>query len=117
MDHLETIEVPEEDRAVIFRTLRVTKFNRTVWVVIANISATADFTKVDVAILSNLMQANVYKRQPYGIPIQPMCKFWITVYKDQLYDALKTTSNLPPPEECPPKEVLIFYYNLIFEFY
>lgn len=113
MDHMEIIKVPEADMAVDFRVLRVTKYNRTVWVLIANISLIADFTKVEVAILSNLMQANEYKRQPYGIPIQPMCKFWMTIYKDQLYDALKTTSNLPAPEGCPPKEVLIFYYNLI----
>lgn len=118
MDHLEIIEVPKEDAAVKFHVLRVTKFNRTVWVVIANISMlTDDYSTLDVAILSNLMQANEYKRQPYGIPIQPMCQFWITIYKDQLYDALKTTSNLPAPEDCPPKQVTIFYFNLNFSFY
>lgn len=110
MDHLETIEVPNEEKAVNFRVLRVTKYNRTVWVVVANLTTIAeDFTKVEVAILSNLMQANVYKRQPYGIPIQPFCKFWSTIYKDQLYEALKTTSNLPAPEECPPKEVFLYF--------
>lgn len=110
MDHLEIIDSP--DNAFDFKVLRVTKFNRTVWVIISNFTIAADdMSKVDVAILSNLMQGNEYKRQPYAIPQQPFCKFWGTTYKEQLYVALKTKSNLPEPEDCPPKVVTMFYNN------
>lgn len=114
MDHMEKIEVAPEERSIDFRVLRVTKYNRTVWVIIANISFPDDFAKVDVEILTNLMQGNEFKRQPYTIPLQPLCQFWKTIYKDQLYDALKTTSNLPAPEDCPPTEREFWIKDYVF---
>lgn len=101
MDRLEIINSPGGN-SFNFKTLRVTKFNRTIYVGKAEFEVlTKDMSKMEIAIFAQSMQGNVYKQLPYKINKQLVCKFYKNEYKTMIYDGIKDFSNLPAPDNCP----------------
>lgn len=112
MDHLEVINSPNGN-SFDFKTWRITKLNRTCYVMLGDVlQTTEDLTKVDVELIVNFMQGNVYKYSPFGVKRKPFCDFWKNDYKTLLYASEHAKySNFPEPEECPfPKVYCLYYY-------
>lgn len=103
MDHLEVINSPNGN-SFDFKIWRITKFNRTSYIMKGEVSQlTDDLTKVEIELIINIMQGNVYRYTPFGVKRKPFCEFWKNDYKSLLYspDVHKHFSNFPEPEECP----------------
>lgn len=93
MERLEIINSPGGN-SYNFTTLRVTKFNRTRYIVNAKYTEVAATTNnIEVAILTHTMQGNEYRKQPYKVNRKPFCNF----YKN----GFKNFANFPQPDDCP----------------
>lgn len=106
MDRLEIINSPGGN-SFNFTTLRVTKFNRTSYVVKAIFQQTAvSISNVEVAVFVQFMQGNEYKLQPYKVNRKPLCDFYKQEFNQIALGGMKSFSNLPEPsDDCPFKQV------------
>lgn len=112
MDQLEIINSPGGN-SVNYKTLRVTKFNRTIYVIKADFEILSkDMSKMETAVFFQYMQGNVYKLQPIKINRKPFCDLYKNEFKAVVYDGLKNFTNLPPPDECPFPKVFVKFFNL-----
>lgn len=100
MDHIDILDSPSGNSAN-FTTLRVTKYNRTVYIAKAEFEVNTDMKNMEVAVFVQFMQGNEYKLQPYKVNRKPFCEFYQNEFKTLVLAGLKPYSNLPEPENCP----------------
>lgn len=113
MDHLDIIKSPGGN-CFNFTTLRITKFNRTSYIVKANFVQVADsMNDISVELVTYLEQGNEYKLQPYKILRKPLCDAYKNEFLTYMYFGIKSFSNLPEPSQCPWPKV----YEPIFSSY
>lgn len=108
MDHLEVVNSPNKN-TFDFKTWRITKHNRTSYIMIGDfLQLTNDMTKVEVEVIINMLQGNVYRYTPFGVKRKPFCDFWKNDYKSIFYspEMNQNFSNFPSPDECPPPTVI-----------
>lgn len=108
MDHLEVIKSPNVN-TFEFQTWRITKHNRTSYIMIGELQQlTDDLTKVEVEVIINILQGNVYVYTPFGVKRKPFCDFWENDYKSVFYlpELNLNVTNFPKPDECPPPIVI-----------
>lgn len=122
MDRIELLNETYVDGYYNLSEFRITKFNRTAYVLNAQVELFVDINtniKVEVSFHYNRLNNNQYTKSPMGIPKGYLCSVAEKFYRKSLMVALKDCSNLPQrqPNEpiCPMEKVIrIFVVKLKF---